>query len=135
MPKDDFEAHLSIIIALASMSLPKEQTSMRNRSFDFFSNGSCIAVFYLLYLFPMVCSWCCKYNICILNNTEGHRGLYHVITCKWSNIYILRLLRTAPDKEVPGIRANFSADEELSFSPSIHISFSGSCDLLGTSQN
>lgn len=113
VPKDDFEAHLSIIIALASINLPKEQTSMRNRASDFFSNGSWTAVFYLLYLFSMVCSWCWKYIICILKNKEGHRCLYHAITCNWNNIYILRLLRIAWDKEVPSMSAN----EELRLLP------------------
>jgi hypothetical protein len=40
VPKDGFEAHLSIIIALVSLNVPKEQTRMRNRSFDFFGNGA-----------------------------------------------------------------------------------------------
>lgn len=42
---------LSIIIALANMCVPKEQTSRRNRSFDFFSDGhelnSAFCIFFL----------------------------------------------------------------------------------------
>ena len=49
VPKNDFEAHLSIIIALASMNVPRGWTSVRNRFFDFFSDGCFLPFMAFLY--------------------------------------------------------------------------------------
>lgn len=123
---------LSIVIAFASMNVLKEQTHMRHRSFDFFSNGH--------ELFSAFCIVC----LCLLmalkiqhlcfQIQEGHKSLYHVIICKWNNIHIIGLLRIAWDKEVHSTNANFLAAEELCLSPSTHISFSGNWELLEISQ-
>lgn len=118
-----FWSSLSIIIALASMNVPTERTSMRNRSYDFFSNGH--------ELFSAFCTFSLWFAIGTADTfmfstiQKGHKGLYHVIICKWNNIHIIGLLRATWDKEVPSMNANFLADKELCLLPSTHISVSG----------
>lgn len=110
----------------------KRASKYEAQIFDFFSNGhelfSALRIVCLCLLMALQIQHLC------FQIQEGHKSLYHVIICKWSNIHIIGLLRIAWDKEVHSTNANFLADEELCLSPSTHISCSGNWELLGISQ-